>query len=90
MLEQEHGGGKTAFLRSYALNRQLPLRIQQELEQPGKTESPLFVIESEERTSRYFFAPEGGERQEITDEVNAEREAVADALDRRDLKAHRT
>ena len=27
-----------------------------------------------------FFAPEGSERQEITEEVNAEREAVADAL----------
>jgi hypothetical protein len=81
VLEQEHaGGGKTAFLRSYALNRQLPMRIQKELDAPGKTESPLFVIESEERTSRYFFAPEGGERQEITDEVNAEREAVANAL----------
>ncbi len=81
LLEQEHtDGGKTAFLRSYALNRQLPLRIQQELDTPGKTESPLFVIESEERTSRYFFAPEQGERQEITEEVIAEREAVADTL----------
>jgi alpha-L-rhamnosidase len=81
VLEQDHGDGKTAFLRSYALNRQLPMRIQQELDTPGKTESPLFVIESEERTSRYFFAAEVGERQEITDEVNAEREAVADALE---------
>ena len=82
--EQDHpmgGGGKTAFLRSYALNRQLPMRIQQLLDSPGKTESPSFVIESEERTSRYFFAPEGEERHEITDEVNAEREAVADAME---------
>ena len=81
VLEQEHaGGGKTAFLRSYALNRQLPMRIQQQVDAVGKTESPLFVIESEERTSRYYFAPEQGERQEITDEVTADREAVADAL----------
>src|SRR5215207_2756741 len=82
VLEQEHaGGGKTAFLRSYALNRQLPMRIQQELDAPGKTESPFFVIESEERTSRYFFVPEEGQRQEITDEVTAERESVGDALE---------
>jgi hypothetical protein len=82
VLEHEHPeGGKTAFLRSYALNRQLPMRVQQELDAPGQTESPLFVIESEERTSRYFFTREGGERQEITGEVVAEREAVADALE---------
>jgi hypothetical protein len=82
VLEQSHSNtGKTAFLRSYALNRQLPMFIQQQLGAPGKTESPFFVIESEERTSRYFFAPEQGERQEITGEVNAEREAVADALE---------
>src|SRR5215216_3869540 len=81
MLEQEHGNGKTAFLRSYALNRQLPMRIQEQLAAMGKTESPLFVIESAESTSKYYFAPEQGPRQEITDEVNAEREAVADALE---------
>ena len=80
LLAQEHGSGKTAFLRSYALNRQLPMRVQKKLDASGKTESALFVIQSEEKTSRYFFAPDGGERQEITDEVNAEREAVADAL----------
>ena len=81
VLEGDQGKGKTAFLRSYALNRQLPMHIQQELDTPGKTESPFFVIESEERTSRYFFVPEAGERHEITDEVKAEREAVADALE---------
>lgn len=79
--EQEHSSeGKTAFVRSYALNRQLPMRIQKELETAGKTESPLFVIESEERTSRYFYVPEEGERQEITDEVKSERESVADVV----------
>ena len=82
VVEREHGNGRTAFVRSYALNRQLPRRIQQQLDTPGKTESPFFVIESEERSSRYFFTPEGGERQEITDEVTAEREAVADTLER--------
>ena len=83
LLEKElTGGGKAVFLQSYALNRQLPLHIQQELNVSGKTESPFFVIESEEKTSRYFFAPEKGERQDITVEVNAEREAVADTLDR--------
>lgn len=80
IVEKDHGNGKTAFLRSYALNRQLPMRVQERLGTPGKTESPWFVIESEERTSRYFFAPEEGEREEITQEVVAEREAVADAL----------
>jgi hypothetical protein len=80
-MEQEYENGKTAFLRSYALNRQLPMRVQKELDTPGKTESPLFVIKSEEKTSRYFFAPEGGERQEITDEVTTERVGVADALE---------
>ncbi len=75
------GGGKTVFLRSYALARQLPMRIQQQLGVMGQTESPFFVIESErEASSRYFFTPEQGKRQDITDEVNEEREAVADTL----------
>ncbi|MDQ4078265.1 MAG: hypothetical protein M3220_18720 [Chloroflexota bacterium] len=81
LLEQAHpAGGKSIFLRSYALARQLPLRLQQELSTPGRTESPFFVIESEGDTSRYYFAPAEGERQEITAEVEAERQAVADAL----------
>jgi hypothetical protein len=81
LLERDHPGhGKTAFLLSYALDRQLPMRLQQQLGTPGKTSSPFFVIESEEQTSRYFYNPEQGERQEITAEVNAEREAVADTL----------
>jgi hypothetical protein len=83
ILEQEHpkGNGKTAFLRSYALSRQLPMRIQQQLGKPGKTESPFFVIDTQEKeASRYWFAPEQGERQDITEEVNAERQSVADML----------
>jgi hypothetical protein len=79
--DQEHsGGGKTAFVRSYALNRQLPMRIQKELDIAGTAETPLFVIESEERTSRYFYVPEQGQRQEITEEVKVERESVADVV----------
>ena len=82
LLEQDlPGGGKSAFLRSYALSRQLPMRIQQQLGTPGRPESSFFVIEAErEASSRYYFVPEQGERQEITDEVKAEREAVADTL----------
>jgi hypothetical protein len=81
IVEQEHSGGKTAFLRSYALNRQLPTRIQKEIDVLGISESPFFVIDTQEKeASRYFFAPEGGERLEITDEVNTERESVADML----------
>ena len=71
-------GGKSAFLRSYALNRQLPLRIQEQLGTPGATESSRFVIETrEQETSRYYFVPDQGEREDITAEVNAEREAVS-------------
>ena len=82
VLDHEHSAGKTAFLRSYALNRQLPTRLQKEIDELGKTESPFFAIDTQEKgASRYFFAPEGGERLEITDEVNTEREAVADMLE---------
>src|SRR5688572_10852056 len=81
LLEREHSGsGKTTFLLSYGLDRQLPMRLQQQLGAPGKTESPFFVIESEEQTSRYFYNPEQGERQEITAEVNTERQSIADTL----------
>jgi|GEM_PF-304229 len=89
LLERDHpkgGGGKTAFLRSYALARQLPMRLQHQLGAPGKTESPFFVIESERETSRYFYNPEQGERQEITAEVDAERQSVADMLHQALLK----
>ena len=83
LLEKElGGGGKSAFLRSYALNRQLPMSVQKQLGAPGKPESLFFVIEADQETSRYYFAPEQGERQDVTDEVNAEREAVADTLEK--------
>jgi hypothetical protein len=89
VIEREHaGGGKASFIRSYALVRQLPARLQRELGAPGRTESPFFVIETAGDASRYYFAPpepglsqvEGGERQEITAEVLAERADVAQRL----------
>ncbi len=78
--EMHPGGGKASFLCSYALARQLPLRLQQQLGKPGCPETPFFVIESDKEESRCFFAPPGEERQEITDEVLTERQAVADTL----------
>jgi hypothetical protein len=80
-VQREHpGGGKVGFLRSYALARQLPMRLQQQLGAPGRPESAHFVIEPAGDASRYFFAPPGMERQEITEEVIAERQAVSAAL----------
>jgi len=80
-IERAHAdGGKTTFLRGYALARQLPLRLQQHLGMPGHTESAQFVIETEGDTSRYLFAHADGAREEITAEVVAERAAVAAAL----------
>jgi hypothetical protein len=81
VIEREHaGGGKTAFLRSYALARQIPMRLQRRLGLPGLTEGSQFLIETEGDASRYFFAPAEGRREEITTEVVAERQAVAEAL----------
>ncbi|HEU5102855.1 MAG TPA: glycosyl hydrolase, partial [Roseiflexaceae bacterium] len=83
IVEREHaGGGKASFLRSYALARQLPARLQRALGAPGRAESPLFVIETEGDASRYYFAPPDQAREEITAEVQAERQAVADTLQR--------
>lgn len=80
-VERTHaGGGKTIFLRGYALARQLPLRLQQQLGVPGRTESAQFVIEPAGDSSRYLFAHADGAREEITAEVGAERAAVASAL----------
>ena len=77
----EHpGAGVVSFLASYALQRQTPMRIQQQLGTPGQTEHAGFSIEGDE--SRYWFAWPNGEREEITAEVTAERQLVADALAR--------
>ncbi|HKG26612.1 MAG TPA: glycosyl hydrolase, partial [Thermomicrobiales bacterium] len=72
------GGGKTAFLRSNALNRQLPRRLQSS---PGVPEGPHFLIEEEDGESRYWYAPPNGELQDLTVELKAERAEVARALD---------
>ena len=52
---QLSGGGRTAFLRSYALARQLPMRIQQQIGIMGQTESPFFVIEFGARSLQPLF-----------------------------------
>jgi hypothetical protein len=82
-VEHKHpSGGQAGFLRSYALARQLPLRLQQELRTPGKPESPLFSVETgSAEVSRYYFTPPEGQRQDITAEVLAERQAVSQALE---------
>ncbi len=83
LVERAHpGGGKACFLQSYALARQLPLRLQRELGQPGRPESPCFQVRSEGSRTRYYYTPSSGARQEITAEVVAEREAVAGFLAR--------
>ncbi len=74
------GGGKTAFVQSYGLQRQLPMRLQQQLGTPGRSESASFVVEAEGDDVRYWFARSEGEREEITAEVVAERAEVATAL----------
>ncbi len=75
------GGGRTGFVRSYALNRALPRRLQEALDRPGHPESSFFVVEEEDGESRYWYAPADGERQEITAEVAAERDEVSRAID---------
>ena len=65
-------GGMAAFFHTYALARQLPWRLQELNGTPGQPSSPYFSIEGE----RYFYTSPDGERQEITKEVQAERDAV--------------
>jgi hypothetical protein len=79
---QNHGAGKAAFFRSYALARSLPSRLQEEVGRVGVPESGYVVIQPEGDTSRYYFSAHGAERQDITDEVAAERREVADAMER--------
>ncbi len=79
--KDHEGGGRTGFVRSYALNRALPRRLQEALDLPGLPESSFFVVEEENGTSHYWYAPPNGERQEITAEVAAERDEVSRAID---------
>lgn len=69
-------GGLAAFFHTYALARQLPWRLQELSGMPGQPSSPYFSIEGD----RYFYTPPDGERQEITAEVQAERNAVMERL----------
>ncbi len=71
------GGGKTTFLRSHALNRQLPRRLQPTA---GIPEGPHFLIEEENGESRYWYAPANAEREDLTTVLTAERAEVARAL----------
>ena len=75
------GGGRTGFVRSYALNRALPRRLQEALDLPGLPENSFFVVDDEAGTSRYWYAPANGERQNIIAEVAAERDEVSRAID---------
>lgn len=74
------GGGQTAFFRSYALRRGLPLRIQKELGMAGVPEHPDFVTETSYDVTQYFYAPAGKERQEITLVVEASRRSVSQVI----------
>lgn len=77
----EHdGGGTVAFLRSYALNRSLPRRLQEQLGTPGQPERGDLVIEEENGATSYWFVTPDGERQDVTDEVRKEREEMMRAL----------
>jgi hypothetical protein len=80
-------GGAACFLRSYALARQLPWRLQEQVGTPGRPEHPDFLIEKVGDENRYFFVPAidklpqaTSKREEITDEVLAARAKVAGAL----------
>lgn len=81
ILRCEHpNGGRAVFLRSYALARQIPMRIQEQTGTPGKPDGRYFIVEAEDADTRYYYAPPESEREDITAEVNKERQAVADAL----------
>jgi hypothetical protein len=75
------GGGKTAFVQSYAIARNLPMRIQKEMGTPGRPNGQAFQVEASDAETKYYYTPAGRARVEITIEVNAERQEVADALE---------
>src|SRR5918995_1205067 len=77
---EHEGGGRTGFVRSYALNRSLPRRLQEALDLRGRPESAFFLVDEADGESRYWYAPAEGERQEITADVVAEREEVSRAI----------
>jgi hypothetical protein len=78
IVERDHpSGGKSAFIRGYALARKLPMRIQQALGVPGSPDHSGFGVEANGDQTLYWFTSAEGSREEITSEVNAERQAVA-------------
>jgi hypothetical protein len=81
VLTDHEESGRTGFVRSYALNRALPRRLQEALDLPGHPESSFFVVDEADGLSRYWYAPANGERQDITAEVAAERDEVSQAVD---------
>jgi hypothetical protein len=74
------GGGKTGFVHSYALNRLMPRRLQEAHGTVGQPPSNSVVIEEVEGKTTYWHVGDSGEREEITDEVRAEREELMSAL----------
>ena len=78
VVERDHpGGGKTAFVKTYALARQLPLARQREVGAAGLPEHAAFGVETAGEESRYWFTANDGSRHDVTDEVKAEREGIA-------------
>lgn len=81
-VENHKGGGKAALMRSYALGRTLPMRIQKELGIAGRPDGKYFAIESiPNGETKYFYNKANGEQEDITEEVAKERQAVVDALE---------
>ena len=75
-------GGQAAFLRTYALARQLPWRLQVQYCAQGQPEHPCFMIEKVKDENHYFCWQDDGRHVEITGEVQAERAEVTDALEK--------
>jgi hypothetical protein len=73
-------GGRVGFLRSYALNRLLPRRLQEALGVPGQPVNDTVTIDQEGDATTYWFTGSDGAREDITAEVVAEREEVLRAL----------
>ncbi len=75
-------GGRAAFLRTYALARQLPWPLQVQFGAQGQPEHPCFMLEQAGDEHHYFCWQSDGRHVDITTEVQAERAEVADALER--------
>lgn len=76
VIQEFPNGGKALFLKTYAIARRMPMRLQVQLGKPGWPENTGFIIQEDHGSPQYFFAPNGREQQEITSEVIVEREAI--------------